>query len=63
LISTSLFQNGMATFDDVLNAVNFRVEENGGSHFSETHGREALTLMSDKNELMWLEDEDQVYTL
>ena len=63
LTRTSLFQNDMASFNDVLNAVNFRVEENGGVEFSQDEGREALSSMGERNEIMWLEDSDEVYTL
>ena len=63
LTSTSLFQNDMAAFADVLNAVNFRVDENGGAEFSREEGIEALQKMGEQNEIMWLEDSEEVYTL
>ncbi len=63
LTRTSLFQNDMAKFDDVLNAVNFRVDENGGNEFTQDEGKEALRLMSEDNKIMWLDDSEEVYTL
>lgn len=63
LSRTSLFQNDMASFQDVLNAVNFRVEENGGNEFNEEEGKQALRDMGEKNQIMWLEESEEVYTL
>jgi DNA replication licensing factor MCM3 len=63
LLQTSLFQNDQASFRDVLRAVNFRVDENGGVEFNEREGREALREMGERNEIMWLEDSEEVYKL
>ena len=63
LTRTSLFQNDMAKFEEVLNAVNFRVDENGGSEFTQDEGKEALRVMAEENKIMWLDDSEEVYTL
>ena len=63
LTKSSLFQNDMAKFDDVFNAVNFRVDENGGNEFTEEEAKEALKTMSEANKIMWLDDSEEVYTL
>ena len=63
LTRTSLFQNDMASFNDVLNAVNFRVDENGGNEFTQDEGKDALRVMAEDNKIMWLDDSEEVYTL
>ena len=63
LTRTSLFQNDMARVEDVMNAVNHRLEENGEEEMEEGEVREALRWMSERNEVMWMEESGEVYTL
>ena len=63
LTRTSLFQNDMARVEDVMNAVNHRLEENEEEEMDERDVRRALAWMSERNELMWMEESGEVYTL
>ena len=63
LTHTSLFQNDMATVFDVAAAVNHRVSENDGREFSQEEITAALRTMNEANQIMFLEDSGEVYTL
>jgi DNA replication licensing factor MCM3 len=63
LTQTSLFQNDMATVDDVTAAVNHRVSEGSGAEFSRDEVVAALRNMNEANQIMFLEDSGEVYTL
>ncbi|OAP55868.1 hypothetical protein AYL99_10020 [Fonsecaea erecta] len=63
LIQTSLFQNDMATVADVTAAVNHRVSESNGEEFSQEEITAALKTMNEANQIMFLEDSGEVYTL
>jgi DNA replication licensing factor MCM3 len=63
LTHTSLFQNDMATVADVAAAVNHRVSENDGREFSQDEITAALRTMNEANQIMFLEDSGEVYTL
>ena len=63
LTHTSLFHNDMATVDDVTAAVNHRVSENNGQEFSQEEVTAALRTMNEANQIMFLEDSGEVYTL
>lgn len=63
LTQTSLFQNDTATVTDVTAAVNHRVSENNGQEFSQEEMTAALRFMNDANQIMFLEDSGEVYTL
>ncbi|OAL32663.1 hypothetical protein AYO20_07821 [Fonsecaea nubica] len=63
LTQTSLFQNDMATVADVSAAVNHRVSEARGTEFSQEEITAALRTMNEANQIMFLEDSGEVYTL
>lgn len=63
LTQTSLFQNDMATVADLTAAVNHRVSENNGREFSRDEITAALKTMNEANQIMYLEDTGEVYTL
>ena len=65
LTRTSLFQNDMAKMQDVMIAVNARLTDadEDADEFEEAEVKEALTWMGEKNEIMWLEESEEVYTL
>ena len=53
----------MATVVDVTAAVNHRVSERNESEFSDDEINAALRIMGDANQIMYLEDTGEVYTL
>ena len=65
LTRTSLFQNDMAKMQDVMIAVNARLMDvdEDAEEFDEPEVKEALAWMGEKNEIMWLEESEEVYTL
>ncbi|KAJ9605548.1 MCM DNA helicase complex subunit [Cladophialophora chaetospira] len=63
LTQTTLFHNDMATVDDVTAAVNHRVSERNGQEFSQDEVTAALRTMNEANQIMFLEDSGEVYTL
>jgi DNA replication licensing factor MCM3 len=63
LTQTSLFQNDMATVVDITAAVNHRVSDRNGSEFTDSEVLAALRNMGDANQIMFLEDSGEVYTL
>jgi DNA replication licensing factor MCM3 len=63
LTQTSLFQNDMARLADVIAAVNARVDERGGEEFADGEVKVALKKMNEMNQIMFLEDEEEIYTL
>jgi DNA replication licensing factor MCM3 len=62
---TNLFQNDMAKMEDVMAAVNGRLMEadDDAEEFDEQDTKQALEWMGEKNEIMWLEESGEVYTL
>ncbi|KIW94924.1 uncharacterized protein Z519_04903 [Cladophialophora bantiana CBS 173.52] len=63
LTQTSLFQNDMARVADVSAAINHRVSEARGAEFSQEEITAALRSMNEANQIMFLEDTGEVYTL
>ncbi|RMZ75715.1 hypothetical protein DV738_g5337, partial [Chaetothyriales sp. CBS 135597] len=69
LLNTSLFHNDMAHISDVLVAVNARlVEAHGGDEdeadqFAQAELARCLEILSERNEVMWLPEEGEVYRL
>ena len=63
LTQTTLFQNDMVSVTDLSAAVNHRIAENNGREFSEEEITAALNTMNDANQIMFLEDTGEVYTL
>ncbi|KIX05215.1 uncharacterized protein Z518_06087 [Rhinocladiella mackenziei CBS 650.93] len=63
LTQTSLFQNDMASVADLTAAVNHRVSESHGTEFSNVEINAALKAMEEANQIMYLEDSGEVYTL
>lgn len=65
LTHTSLFQNDMATVADITTAVNHRLSERNSSaaEFSGQEITAALKAMGEANQIMFLEDSGEVYTL
>jgi DNA replication licensing factor MCM3 len=63
LTHTTLFHNDMATVTDVTSAVNHRVSESNGQEFSADEITAALRAMNEANQIMFLEDNGEVYTL
>lgn len=65
LANTSLFQNDMATVADITAAVNHRLSErnSGAEEFSGQEITAALKAMGEANQIMFLEDSGEVYTL
>ncbi|OCT54291.1 DNA replication licensing factor mcm3 [Cladophialophora carrionii] len=63
LTHTSLFHNDMATVTDVTSAVNHRVSESNGQEFTADEVTAALRAMNEANQIMFLEDNGEVYTL
>lgn len=65
LTQTSLFQNDMATVVDITAAVNHRLTEKSSTarEFSGDEITAALKFMGEANQIMFLEDSGEVYTL
>ena len=66
LMSTSLFHNDSASVDDLLPAINARVEEEHGDDEEEFEKDEiiaGLRKLAEKNAVMYLEEEEEVYRL
>lgn len=63
LTQTSLFQNDMASVQDLTAAVNHRMDESGSDEFEEGEILAALRAMSEANQVMFVEDSGEVYTL
>lgn len=65
LTQTSLFQNDMATVADITAAVNHRLTERSrtATEFSGEEVTAALKAMGEANQIMFLEDSGEVYTL
>jgi acetylornithine deacetylase/succinyl-diaminopimelate desuccinylase-like protein len=63
LMVTSLFQNDMATVEDVTAAVNHRLSEQGQAEFADAEIEAALKAMGEQNLIMYLEDSGEVYKL
>lgn len=63
LTQTSLFQHDMASLTDLTAAVNYRVSENDGTEFSVDEITAALRTMNEANQIMFLEEAGEVYTL
>ena len=63
LTQTTLFQNDMVTVTDLSAAVNHRISESHGREFSQEEVTAALKTMNDANQIMFLEDSGEVYTL
>ena len=65
LMTTSLFQNDMAKVDDLLAAINSRVEEehDGEEEFEKDEVVAGFKKLADANNIMYLESEEEVYRL
>lgn len=66
LMNTSLFHNDSATVDDVMPAVNARIEEDLGEDVEEFEKDETvagLKKLADANRIMYLDDTEEVYKL
>ncbi|KAJ9661138.1 MCM DNA helicase complex subunit [Neophaeococcomyces mojaviensis] len=63
LLGTSLFHNDMARVDDVLAAVNARIEEDDEEEFEKDEAVAALRKLADVNAIMYLPEEEEVYKL
>jgi len=64
LLSTSLFHNDMASVDDVLAAVNARIEDDEEEEeFEKEEAMAALKRLADVNAIMYLPEEGEVYKL
>ncbi|KAG9781953.1 DNA replication licensing factor mcm3 [Exophiala dermatitidis] len=63
LTQTSLFQNDMATVADLSAAVNHRISERNEPEFSDDEITAALRSMAEANQIMFLEESGEVYTL
>ncbi|KAL6241801.1 MCM DNA helicase complex subunit [Rhinocladiella similis] len=63
LMVTSLFQNDMATVEDVAAAVNHGMQERNQEEYSDVEINAALKEMGDQNLIMFLEDSGEVYKL
>ena len=65
-MSTSLFHNDSASVDDLLPAVNARVEEehgDGEEEFEKDEMIAGLRKLAEQNAVMYLEEEEEVYRL
>ena len=63
LTQTSLFQNDMASVTDVTAAVNHSLSQRGTAEFEDDEVVAALRAMAEANQIMFLEESMEVYTL
>ena len=63
LMSTSIFQDDMAKVDDLLIAINAKLEDDGEDEFEKDEAILGFKKLADDNRIMYLADEEEIYRL